>query len=88
MSKKIGATVSEEFYNRFTAYAKRLGLNYSQFGGLCLQAGMGAMVRAIFPEETLTEKNFVDILKAGKDLGLEIDLDKVLKELQDVKKSG
>jgi hypothetical protein len=88
MPKRISATVSEDFYEKFTEYAHRLGLNYSQFGGLCLQAGMGALVRAVFPQETLTDKNFADILKAGQELGFEFDFEKFRKEMESAKKAG
>jgi hypothetical protein len=81
MSKKIGATVSDEFYNRFTAYAKQLGLNYSQLGSICLQAGFGHVQRAINPEQALSPAQIAAIIKAGKDIGLDVELDQVLKEV-------
>jgi hypothetical protein len=73
--------VTREFDDRFTSWAKRLGLTKSQFGNMCIQAGMSAIIRAVSPEDAFTPDQLVAIIKAAEKQGLQL-------ELPDVSKGG
>lgn len=51
---KLFIRVTKDQYERFTTWAERLGITYSQFGRMCVQAGMNAIIRALADEEVFT----------------------------------
>lgn len=67
---KLYITVTPEFYEKFRFWAKRLGLTLNNLGGMCLQAGIGSVIRAVAPEEALTPDQFAAIMEAAEGRGL------------------
>lgn len=70
---KLYIKVSPEFYEKFVSWADRLGLTRSQFGNMCLQAGIGSLIRAISPEEAFTPEQLIKIIQAGEKQGVKVD---------------
>jgi hypothetical protein len=61
---RIFSRVTPEFYDKFCGWAAKLGFTKSQFGSLCIQAGMNAIIRAISPEESVTPETMAKIVEA------------------------
>ena len=76
LERKLYVAVTNEFDDRFMAWAKRLGLTKSQLGNICVQAGLNAVIRAVSPEEAFSSEQIVDILETAKDRGLNLEIRK------------
>jgi hypothetical protein len=72
-TKRILVTVHRDFDEKFTAWAARLGVSKSQFGSMCLQAGMNSLVRAVAPEEGFSPEVMVKILQEAQKQGMLFD---------------
>lgn len=70
---KLYVRVTKDQYERFTGWAKRLGLTYSQFGNMCIQAGMGALIRAVAPEEAFTPAQLLSIFREAEKQDVQLD---------------
>lgn len=70
---RIFVTVTPEFDARFTGWATRLGVTKSQFGNMCLQAGLNSLIRAVAPEEAFTPDQIVQIMEAAKKQNVQLD---------------
>lgn len=70
---RIFVAVTPEFDEHFTGWATRLGVSKSQFGNMCLQAGLNSLIRAVAPEEAFTPEMIVKIMEAAKKQNIEID---------------
>lgn len=86
---KLYVRVTKDQYERFTRWAKRLGLTYSQFGNMCIQAGMGALIRAVAPEEAFSPAQLLSIIREAQKQGVQMDFSNfLLKEKEDDKGKG
>lgn len=70
---KLYITTTREIFDRFSEMANRLGLSRSQFGSMCIQAGMSAVIRAVYPEEAFTSDQIVSIIQAAQKKGVQLD---------------
>lgn len=70
---KVLIAVTPEFEQRFTGWAIRLGLTKSQFGNMCLQAGMNNLIRAVAPEEAFTPEMMVKIIQEAARQNVQLD---------------
>ena len=77
---RIFVAVTPEFDERFTAWATRLGVSKSQFGNMCLQAGLSSVVRAVAPEEAFTPELLAQIILAGQKQGVQLELSDLIKK--------
>jgi membrane-associated protease RseP (regulator of RpoE activity) len=78
--KKIYVTTTEETYKRFTDLATRYRLSLSQFGNLCIMAGMDAFVRAMSPSEAFSPDVLADLLISLEKKGHPINLESLEKK--------
>lgn len=53
MAKRLSVRVSDELGVSIEKYAVQFGVTQSQFSGMCIQAGLGAILRAVKPEESV-----------------------------------
>jgi hypothetical protein len=76
MSKKdnVRFTVSltPEFNDEFGGWAARLGVSKAQFAGMCMQAGLGSVIRAVAPQEAFTPKQMVKIMQEASRQGIDL----------------
>lgn len=70
---KLAISVTFEFDERFSSWAKRLGITKSQFGNMCLQAGMNSLIRAVAPEEAFTPEMLVKIIQEASKQNVQLD---------------
>jgi hypothetical protein len=84
---KIFVRVTEETYNRFSEWAARVGLTKSQFGNLCIQAGLSAVVQAVSPADAFSPDQLVAIIEAAKKKGLDIDIEQLKEKGRDSHRS-
>lgn len=77
---RIYTRVTPELYEKFENWAARLGLTKSQFANICIQAGMGALVRAISPEEAFSPKALLEIIKEAEKQGRQLDFSDFIQE--------
>lgn len=70
---KVFVSVTPEFDERFTNWSKRLGVSKSQFGNMCLQAGMNSLIRAVAPEEAFTPEMLVKIIQEASKQNVQLD---------------
>jgi hypothetical protein len=80
-SEQIYARVKPELYEEFSSWADKLGLTLSQFGNLCIQAGMRQIVRSVYPEKALTTEQWAQVFAVMGEKG-EIDREKMLEVLE------
>lgn len=59
----IFMTTSKEFFDQMTYWSKKFGVTKSMLGNICMQAGLGAVARAISQEGS---GEFYGIEKVGK----------------------
>lgn len=70
---RLFINVTPEFDGKFTDWAIRLGISKSQFGNMCLQAGLNSLIRAVSPEEAFNPETIVKILQAAKRQNVQLD---------------
>lgn len=61
--KRVWGTVTDETMNKINVWSDRLGLHKSQFVNMCIQAGIGSIIRAVAPEEALSPDQWSEIIK-------------------------
>ena len=76
---RLFITLTTDFDEKFSAWADRLGVTKSQFGNMCLQAGINSLIRAVAPEEAFTPEQIVKIMDAAKKQGAELDFSDFVK---------
>lgn len=59
----VWAGVSKQTDLQLTRWATRLGMSKSMLINLCVQAGLGQVVRAVAPEEAFDPKQWAAIFK-------------------------
>jgi hypothetical protein len=85
--RKLFITVTREFDDKFTSWAKRLGLTKSQFGNMCVQAGLNSLIQAVSPVEAFSPEQLVAIVEAAQKQGKQVDFsDFIQKEGMNEKK--
>jgi len=82
---KLYIRVTPEFYEKFREWAARLGLTLNQFGNICVQAGIGNVIRAVSPEDAFTPELIASIVRAAESQGID---DKKLEKLKEKVKNG
>ena len=70
---RIFIDVTPDFDQKFTDWASRLGVSKSQFGNMCLQAGLGSMVRAVAPEESFSPEMMIKIMQEAMKQNVQLD---------------
>jgi len=63
MAKRFTVRVSDELGVVVQKYAYEFGVTQSQFGGMCIQAGLGAILRAVKPEESIPIETWAKIVQ-------------------------
>lgn len=63
MAKRLSVRVSDELGVNIEKYANEFGVTQSQFSGMCIQAGLGAILRAVKPEEAITVEKWALIVQ-------------------------
>lgn len=63
MAKRFTVRVSDELGVTVQKYAHEFGVTQSQFGGMCIQAGLGAILRAVKPEESIPTETWAKIVR-------------------------
>jgi hypothetical protein len=53
MAKRLSVRVSDVLGVQIEKYAEEFGVTQSQFSGMCIQAGLGAILRAVKPEDSI-----------------------------------
>jgi hypothetical protein len=71
---KLYIRVSKEFYEKFESWAVRLRMTRSQFGNVCVMAGLGQIVRAVAPEEAISPAMWAKILQTVQDEGEKLEI--------------
>lgn len=61
MAKRINVRVSDDVALLVAKWAKELGVTQSQLGGMAIQAGLGAILRAVKPEEAIPAETWAKI---------------------------
>lgn len=70
---RLFITVTPEFDEKFSSWAERLGVSKSQFGNMCLQAGLNSLIRAVAPEEAYSPEVIIRILEEARKQGFQMD---------------
>ena len=63
MAKRLSVRVSDELGVSIEKYANEFGVTQSQFSGMCIQAGLGAILRAVKPEESIPVETWALIVQ-------------------------
>lgn len=63
MAKRLSVRVSDELGVSIEKYASEFGVTQSQFSGMCIQAGLGAILRAVKPEEAIPVEKWALIVQ-------------------------
>lgn len=79
-TKRILITVHNDFDEKLTSWAARLGVSKSQFGNMCLQAGMNSLIRAVAPEEAVAPELLVKIFQEAQRQGIQLDFNNLKKD--------
>ena len=80
MTKRIFISMSDETGQKVADWAKRLGVSQSQLASMSMQAGLGAILRTVAPEEAISPEIWARILMAGQQIGLDlqdVDIEKI-----------
>lgn len=64
MAKRFNVRVSDELDASITKYSLEFAVTKSQFAGMCIQAGLGAILRAVKPEESIDTDTWAKIILA------------------------
>lgn len=73
MAKRITARVSDDLGEMIKKYADEFAITQAQFAGICIQAGLGTILRAVKPEEAIPIETWAKIISEVeklKDQGL------------------
>jgi len=62
MAKRITARVSDDLGEMIKKYADEFAITQAQFAGMCIQAGMGTILRAVKPEEAIPIETWAKIV--------------------------
>lgn len=63
MAKRLNVRVSDELGVLIEKYASEFGVTQSQFSGMCIQAGLGSILRAVKPEEAISVEKWAQIVQ-------------------------
>lgn len=80
---KLYIRVTPEFEEKFSGWAKRVGLTKSQFGSMCVQAGLNALITAVSPSEAFTPDQLVNIIQAAQKKGIQLEMSDFQKAAKD-----
>ncbi len=64
MAKRFTVTVSDEMFAKISKYSLEFATTKTQFAGMCIQAGLGAILRAVKPEESIDTETWAKIITA------------------------
>lgn len=62
MAKRLNVRISDELGLLIEKWSKELGVTQSQLGGMAIQAGIGALLRAVKPEEAVPAETWAKIV--------------------------
>ena len=63
MAKRLSVRVSDQLGKNIEKYADEFGVTQSQFSGMCIQAGLGSILRAVKPEEAISVETWAQIVQ-------------------------
>jgi len=63
MAKRLSVRVSDEVGGLIEKYSTEFGVTQSQFSGMCIQAGLGSILRAVKPEEAIPVEKWAQIVQ-------------------------
>lgn len=63
MAKRFTVRVSDDIGEMVAKYSHEFGVTQSQFGGMCIQAGLGSILRAVKPEESIPVETWARIVQ-------------------------
>ena len=63
MAKRLSVRVSDEVGGLIEKYSAEFGVTQSQFSGMCIQAGLGSILRAVKPEEAIPVEKWAQIVQ-------------------------
>lgn len=63
MAKRLSVRVSDQLGKKIEKYADEFGVTQSQFSGMCIQAGLGQILRAVKPEESIPVETWAQIVQ-------------------------
>jgi hypothetical protein len=70
---RISIAITPDFDDKFKNWAKRLGVSKSQFGNMCMQAGLNSLIRAVSPEEAFSPETIVKVIEAARKQNVQLD---------------
>lgn len=73
MARRISVRVPDDIADQVVMWADRFGVTQSQLSGMAVQAGLGAILRAVRPEEAISPDILAKIIKAMNDQGVNIE---------------
>lgn len=73
MPRRVVARVADETADKIAYWADRMGVSQSQLASICIQAGLGSVIRAISPEEAFTPEQLAKIIKAAEKEGIKFE---------------
>lgn len=76
MSDRTTARVSDEIKGKLKEWSKKLGVTESQLAGMAITAGLGAILRAVSPEDAVSPELLAKVTLAMNQLN-EADLQKL-----------
>jgi len=80
--ERLYVYLNPDAMEKFRDYSKRLGLTLSQFGNLCITAGMNSITRILEPEKVLSVEDWQRVIEASKRAGLKEDeIDDMVKKI-------
>ena len=88
MTKRKMITITDELDEKIVGWSKRLGVSQSQLLVMSIQSGLGNILRAFAPEESVSPEMWAKIIKAAQDMGLELKGEMVEKGFEASNEAG
>lgn len=63
-TKRIQVRLPDDEYEKLKTWAKKLGVTMGQLGGMAVQAGLGGILRAVSPIDSIKPAQWADIIEA------------------------
>lgn len=65
--------ITKELNEKLTGWSNRLGISKAQLANMAIQAGLGSIIRAVAPEESMSADKWAEIIKAAQEKGVQIE---------------
>lgn len=63
ITKRVQIRVPEEQWTKLKFWSNKFGITMSQLGGMAVQGGLDAIIRAISPMDSLTSQQLADLVE-------------------------